>query len=70
MSHHVLSEKNNVLCGLQLGLKDVAVNFPHSLEATSTLSKELFMDFSLDLEYSLIISLIIGEEALPCWLSW
>ena len=46
------------------------MSFPHSLEATSTLSKELFMDFSLDLEYSLIISLIIGEEALPWWLTW
>lgn len=46
------------------------MSFPHSLEATSTLSKELFMDFSLDLEYSLIVSLIIGEEALPRWLTW
>lgn len=38
------------------------MRFPHSLEALSTLLKDAFMGFSLDLEYVLTIRLIIGDE--------
>lgn len=38
------------------------MRFPHSLEVLSTLFKDPFMGFSLDLEYVLTIRLIIGDE--------
>ena len=61
---HVLSGKTGCCVKITGRLKDVSMSFPYSLEATDTLFKGFFMGFSLDLEYPLIIGLIIGNAEL------